>query len=77
MEILLHTAAHYVALCIEAIAIGLIAAGAIEALIAILRVAVRPGTTGQDRRAVWLMKADANIGREEWIGEPRRMRWRW
>jgi uncharacterized membrane protein len=57
MEILLHTAAHYVALCIEAIAIGLIAAGAIEALIAILRVAVRPGTTGQDRRAVWLMFA--------------------
>jgi uncharacterized membrane protein len=57
MEILLHTVAHYVALFIEAIAIALIAAGAIEALIAIIGVALRPGTTGQDRRAVWLMFA--------------------
>jgi|SRR5271167_2980390 len=57
MELLLHTVAHYIALCIEAIAIALIAAGAIEALIAIMRVAVRPGATGQDRRAVWLMFA--------------------
>jgi uncharacterized membrane protein len=57
MEMLLHTVAHYVALCIEAIAIALIAAGAIEALVAIMRVALRSDATGQDRRAVWLMFA--------------------
>jgi uncharacterized membrane protein len=54
MEIALHTVAHYVPLCIEAIAIAMIAAGAIEALVAIVRVVVRAGATGQDRRTVWL-----------------------
>jgi len=57
MEQLLHTVAHYVALCIEVIAIALIAGGAIEALAGIARLALRPGATNQDRRAVWLMFA--------------------
>jgi uncharacterized membrane protein len=57
MEQLLHTVAHYVALCIEVIAIALIAGGAIEALAGIARLALQPGATNQDRRAVWLMFA--------------------
>jgi uncharacterized membrane protein len=57
MEQLLHTFAHYVALSIEVIAIALITAGAIEALAGIARIAMRPGATNQDRRAVWLMFA--------------------
>lgn len=51
---MLHTIAHFVALCIEVIAIAMIAAGAIEALAGIARVAMRPGATNQDRRAIWL-----------------------
>lgn len=54
MEQLLHTVAHYVALGIEVIAIALITAGVIEALAGIARIALRPGATNQDRRAVWL-----------------------
>jgi uncharacterized membrane protein len=57
MEQWLHTVAHYVALCIEAIAIALITAGAIEALAGIARLAVQRGATNQDRRAVWLIFA--------------------
>lgn len=57
MEQLLHTVAHYVALCIEVIAIAMIAAGAVEALAGIARVAMQPGATNQDRRTVWLMFA--------------------
>ena len=57
MEQLLHTVAHYVALCIEVIAIAMIAAGAIEALAGIARLAVQRGATNQDRRAVWLIFA--------------------
>lgn len=57
MEPLLHQFAHYVALGIETIAIVIIAWGAIEALIGILRVVSRAGTTNQDRRHVWLMLA--------------------
>lgn len=57
MEALLHDIAHDVALGIEAIAIAVIAAGAIEALFGIVRVVVRSGTTNQDRRTVWLMFA--------------------
>jgi uncharacterized membrane protein len=57
MEQLLHTVAHYVALCIEVIAIALIAGGAIEALAGIARLALQPGATNQDRRAVWLVFA--------------------
>jgi uncharacterized membrane protein len=57
MEELLHTIAHYVALCIEVIAIALITGGAIEALVGIARVAMRSDATNQDRRTVWLMFA--------------------
>jgi uncharacterized membrane protein len=54
MEILLHHIAHYVALGCEAIAIAMIATGAIEALFAIIRASLRSGTTNTDRREVWL-----------------------
>ena len=57
MEDLLHLYAHYVALGIEVIAITVIAWGALEAVIQILRVMSRAGTTNQDRRHVWLMFA--------------------
>jgi uncharacterized membrane protein len=57
VEQLLHTVAHYVALCIEVVAIALIAGGAIEALVGIARLALQTGATNQDRRAVWLMFA--------------------
>ncbi len=49
--------AHYIALGIEVIAIVIIAGGAIEAVVGILRVLVRAGATNQDRRHVWLMFA--------------------
>ncbi len=49
--------AHYVALGIEVIAIVIIAGGAIEAVVGILRVLLRAGATNQDRRHVWLMFA--------------------
>jgi uncharacterized membrane protein len=54
VEQLLHQFARYVALGIETIAIVIIAWGAVEALIGILRVVSRSGTTNQDRRHVWL-----------------------
>jgi uncharacterized membrane protein len=55
LEELLHAAAHFVALCIEAIAIVVIAAGTAEAVIGIIRYVFHPGpTTGQERRGVWL-----------------------
>jgi uncharacterized membrane protein len=54
MESLLHDIAHYVSLCIEAIAIAVIAAGAVEAVLGIVRVLVRGVATGKDRRTVWL-----------------------
>ena len=54
MEATLHEIGHYVALVIEAIAIAVIAFGALEAVIGIVRVALRAGTTNDDRRAVWL-----------------------
>ncbi len=57
MESALHTAAHYLALCIEVIAIAMIAAGALEALVGIARIEIKSGTTNQDRRAVWLIFA--------------------
>jgi uncharacterized membrane protein len=57
MEGLLHTVSHGVALWIEAAAIALIAAGAIEALVGIARLAVRRGATNQERRTIWLMFA--------------------
>jgi uncharacterized membrane protein len=54
LESLLHDIAHYVALAIEAIAIGIIAFGALEALVGIFRVGLKSATTNDDRRAVWL-----------------------
>jgi uncharacterized membrane protein len=54
MESMLHEIAHYVALAIEAIAIAIIAFGALEAVFGIVRVGMRSGTTNDDRRAVWL-----------------------
>jgi uncharacterized membrane protein len=54
MEALLHAIAHVVALAIEAIAIAVIAIGAIEAVIDIVRVIARSNATNEDRRAVWL-----------------------
>jgi len=57
MEALLHVIGHYVALGIEAIAIAVIAIGAVEAVFGIVRIALHADTTNQDRRAVWLMFA--------------------
>jgi uncharacterized membrane protein len=54
MEALLHEMAHYIALGIEAIAIAIIAIGAIEAVIGIGRVLLNPATTNDDRRSIWL-----------------------
>lgn len=54
MEAMLHDIAHYIWLFIEAIAIAIIAIGAVEAVIAIARLAVRPDSTHEDRRAIWL-----------------------
>jgi len=54
MESLLHDIAHYVALAIEAIAIAIIAFGALEAVFGIARVGLNSATTNDDRRAVWL-----------------------
>jgi uncharacterized membrane protein len=57
MEDILHIFAHYVSLGIEAIAITVIAFGALEAVVGIIGVLVRPRVTNQDRRHVWLMFA--------------------
>lgn len=54
MEAALHEIAHYVALAVEAIAIAIIAFGAFEALIGLIRIGLRSGATNDDRRAVWL-----------------------
>jgi uncharacterized membrane protein len=54
MESMLHEIARYVALAIEAIAIAVIAFGALEAVLGIVRVGLRSGATNDDRRAVWL-----------------------
>jgi uncharacterized membrane protein len=54
MEGLLHDFAHYVALAIETIAIVVIAFGAVEAVVGVLRVGRRSSTTNEERRAVWL-----------------------
>jgi uncharacterized membrane protein len=57
MEALLHDIAHNVALVIEAIAIAVIAIGALEAVIGIARVGMTSDARGRDRRNVWLMFA--------------------
>lgn len=54
MESLLHAFGHSVALGVEAIAIVIIAVGAVEAVGNMVRVTLVPQATGRDRRAVWL-----------------------
>ena len=54
MESMLHEIAHHIALVIEAIAIAVIAIGAIEAVVGIARLAMRSDATNDDRRAIWL-----------------------
>jgi uncharacterized membrane protein len=54
METLLHDIAHQVALAIEAIAIGVIAIGALEAVFGFVRVGLRSDSTNDERRVVWL-----------------------
>jgi uncharacterized membrane protein len=51
---LLHEIAHWVAIVLEVIAIVIIAFGAAEALVGVMRVITRPGATGDERRDVWL-----------------------
>jgi uncharacterized membrane protein len=53
VENILHDIAHYVALAIELIAIVIIAAGALNAVVAMVRIAMHAGSN-RDRRAVWL-----------------------
>jgi uncharacterized membrane protein len=54
METALHEFARLVAMGLEAIAITVIAVGAIEAVIGIVRVSVHSGASNTDRRGVWL-----------------------
>jgi uncharacterized membrane protein len=54
MEVLLHAIAQGVALGIEAIAIAVIAIGAIEAVVGIVRIVAQPRATKHERRHVWL-----------------------
>jgi uncharacterized membrane protein len=55
MEERLHAIAQFVALWIEAIAIVIIAAGALEAVIGVVRYVSHSGSgRGQERRGVWL-----------------------
>lgn len=54
MEATLHEIAHYVALIIEAVAVAIIAIGAVEALIGMLRVGMGTEGTGAARRGVYL-----------------------
>lgn len=58
METMLHETAHHIALAIEVIAIAIIAFGALEALVAILRLWMRSDATNDDRRMIWM-----NFGR--------------
>jgi uncharacterized membrane protein len=53
MEEALHLAAHYIALVLEALALLVIAIGAVEAVVGILRAMVRH-TSNAEKRAVWL-----------------------
>ena len=54
MENMLLEIAHYVALVLEAFAIAVIAVGALEAAVGIVRVAIHPGIANAEKRAVWL-----------------------
>ncbi len=57
MEATLHEIAHYIALTIEAIAVTVIAVGAVEALIGMARVGMDADRKGAARRAVYLLFA--------------------
>lgn len=54
MEAFLHAAAHHIELVIEAIAVLLVALGAVEALIGAARLALTPHASTAARQAVWL-----------------------
>ena len=54
METMLHDIAHYIALAIEAIAIAVIAIGALEAVVGIARMGFHSDATNDDRRTIWL-----------------------
>jgi uncharacterized membrane protein len=54
IETLLHDVAHFSAVLIEAIAIAVIVAGALEAVVDILKLIVARRATNEDRRDVWL-----------------------
>lgn len=54
MESLIHEAAHYVALVIEAVAILVIAIGSIQALIDVFRVSLVSDTSALQKRGVWM-----------------------
>ena len=54
MEEALHLAAHYIALMLEALALLVIAIGAVEAAIGIFRVMLARHASDAEKRAVWL-----------------------
>ena len=54
MELMLHEIAHYIALAIETIAIAVIAIGALEAVVGIVRVGMHSVTATTQQRAVWM-----------------------
>lgn len=54
MEPLLHEIAHHLALAIEAVALLVIAIGAVEALIGVFRIVVGGRASEREKRAVWL-----------------------
>ena len=54
MEQVLHLAAHYLALALEALALLVIAIGAAEAAVGIFRVMLGRRASDAERRAVWL-----------------------
>ena len=58
MESMLHEIARCIAMAIEVMAIVIIAFGALEALIAIVRLWMRADATSDDRRIIWM-----NFGR--------------
>jgi uncharacterized membrane protein len=54
MEEALHLVAQYLALVLEALALGVIAIGAVEAAVGIVRVMLVRRTSDVEKRAVWL-----------------------
>jgi uncharacterized membrane protein len=54
VEALLHEAAHFSAILIEAIAVAVILAGALEAVVDIVRLAFAHRATNEERREIWL-----------------------